>query len=41
MMIMKSKKDGSYILDSFSENKDSEVTRLKHQVDLFYQKELE
>jgi|GEM_PF-543592 len=33
--------DGSYILESFSENKDSEVTRLKYQVELFYQRELE
>ncbi len=32
---------GSYVLDRFSEAKESEVTRLKHQVDLFYHKELE
>ena len=32
---------GSYILDTFSENIESEVIRLKYQVDLFYQKEFE
>jgi len=32
-------KDGSYLIDSFTENKDSEVNRLKFQVDLFYQRE--
>jgi ubiquinone/menaquinone biosynthesis C-methylase UbiE/acyl carrier protein len=32
---------GSYILESFSENRNSEVTRLKYQVDLFYRKEVE
>ena len=31
--------DGSYKLDSFTENMESEITRLKFQVDLFYQKE--
>ncbi|MQY79762.1 MAG: methyltransferase domain-containing protein [Bacteroidetes bacterium] len=38
-MIKNSNKDGSYLIDSFSENKDSEVNRLKYQVDLFYQRE--
>ncbi len=33
--------DGSYILDIFSENIESEVNRLKCQVDLFYQREFE
>ena len=33
--------DGSYKLRSFTENKESEVSRLKFQVDLFYEKELE
>jgi ubiquinone/menaquinone biosynthesis C-methylase UbiE/acyl carrier protein len=32
--------DGSYKIDNFSENKESEVVRLKYQVELFYQKEL-
>ena len=33
--------DGSYKLDSFTDNIKSEVNRLKFQVDLFYQKEIE
>ena len=33
--------DGSYKLDSFTDNKESEVTRLKYQVDLFYKREFE
>ena len=33
--------DGSYKLESFTENKESEVNRLKFQVDLFYQREFE
>jgi ubiquinone/menaquinone biosynthesis C-methylase UbiE/acyl carrier protein len=33
--------DGSYVLDSFTENKESEVSRLKFQVELFYKKEFE
>lgn len=33
--------DGSYKLESFTENKGSEVNRLKYQVDLFYRKEIE
>jgi ubiquinone/menaquinone biosynthesis C-methylase UbiE/acyl carrier protein len=32
---------GSYNLESFTDNKESEVNRLKFQVDLFYEKELE
>ena len=35
------KTDGSYKLRSFTYNKESEVSRLKFQVDLFYEKELE
>jgi ubiquinone/menaquinone biosynthesis C-methylase UbiE len=38
-MSKNSKTDGSYLINSFTENKDSEVNRLKHQVDLFYSKE--
>lgn len=33
--------DGSYKLESFTDNIESEVNRLKYQVDLFYQKEIE
>lgn len=33
--------DGSYKLKSFTDNIESEVDRLKYQVDLFYQRELE
>jgi SAM-dependent methyltransferase/acyl carrier protein len=33
--------DGSYKLKSFTENKESEVGRLRFQVDLFYERELE
>ncbi|OFY60708.1 MAG: hypothetical protein A2X04_06100 [Bacteroidetes bacterium GWF2_41_9] len=33
------KPDGSYKLESFTENMESEITRLKFQVDLFYRKE--
>jgi ubiquinone/menaquinone biosynthesis C-methylase UbiE/acyl carrier protein len=33
--------DGSYKLKSFTDNRESEVNRLKYQVDLFYQKEFE
>ena len=33
--------NGSYKLESFTDNKESEVSRLKHQVDLFYTKEFE
>jgi ubiquinone/menaquinone biosynthesis C-methylase UbiE len=33
--------DGSYKLDSFTDNIESEVNRLKYQVDLFYQREIE
>lgn len=32
---------GSYKLESFTENRESEAARLKHQVDLFYSKEFE
>jgi ubiquinone/menaquinone biosynthesis C-methylase UbiE/acyl carrier protein len=32
---------GSYIIDSFTENKEAEVSRLRFQVELFYEKELE
>ena len=32
---------GSYKIESFTDNKESEVTRLKYQVDLFYKKEFE
>jgi len=33
--------DGSYKLESFTDNIESEVSRLKYQVDLFYRRELE
>lgn len=33
--------DGSYKIESFTENKKSEVNRLKYQVDLFYKREFE
>jgi len=33
--------DGSYQLESFTDNKESEVNRLKYQVDLFYKREIE
>jgi len=33
--------DGSYKLESFTDNRESEVNRLKSQVDLFYQREFE
>lgn len=33
--------DGSYKLESFTDNIESEINRLKYQVDLFYKKEIE
>jgi len=37
---MRNNKDGSYQIDTFTENREAEVNRLKHQVDLFYGEEI-